>query len=544
MEAWRTMREEGKPIYSLIYEQQEEELKGDPQLQDFKALRKKYRNAKHRPIYHFVRPDGLLNDPNGLCFWEGRWHLFYQALDEGTFRWGHAVSEDMVYWRDLPYAIYPQVEESCFSGGTCVDEKNHRVIAAYYGYTGYDVETGYRCGIVLATSSDPLLLNWTKVKDGQPVIRDKDAPGWNPPGTPPVQDQKPYKVFDAYIWKENGVYYILSGGYTNHSTTERRFREEYLFRCTEDNLENWEYVKPFLEHDCFQEAGDDGACPYFVPIGDEKRLLMHYSHRGTTKYLIGDYDPENQEFFPFNGGRIVSGYGFFVAPSVYACPDKSAVVLFNTRDILCNDDWFGCMTLPRRLTIGGPWKDELYQAPFADYSSLHEKHVCLQDVVYEEGKRKILKELSGDAFEMELFIKAEQIPPMLEIEVLRSPNGEETTRITFMRRLGSAYTVLPYENDNVVMIDATHGCSHPWGAITVPEIAPVPMEKEEDLHMRIFVDKSIVEVFINDKQCVCHRVHPVREDSVGVSLYVKGLDGVVDKINFWKMKSIYPYEED
>ena len=64
---------------------------------------------KFRPKYHYVNPEGNLNDPNGLCFWQGNWHLFYQAYPPEDTRqhWGHAVSKDLIHWRDLPYAIYP-----------------------------------------------------------------------------------------------------------------------------------------------------------------------------------------------------------------------------------------------------------------------------------------------------------------------------------------------------------------------------------------------------------------------------------------------------
>ena len=114
----------------------------------------------HRPIYHYVNPEGRLNDPNGLCFWQGRWHLFYQAYPPEDTRqhWGHAVSDDLIHWRDLPLAIYPNPEDKCFSGSTLVEED--RVIAIYHGIAA---------GTMVAVSSDPLLLNWEKVT-GKAVI--------------------------------------------------------------------------------------------------------------------------------------------------------------------------------------------------------------------------------------------------------------------------------------------------------------------------------------------------------------------------------------
>lgn len=543
MEKWRTCTDVDKPIYSEDPKLQELELSQSEQLIDFKKFRKVLANDIHRPSFHFSRPEGFLNDPNGLCFWEGKWHLFYQANGPKILHWGHAVSDDMIYWRDLPYAIYPKAAPYCFSGGTCVDNENHRVIAAFYGYTGYDLENGYKCGIVIATSSDPLLLNWTQVNNGAPVITDCDAPCWTPPDSPPVKDQKPYQVFDSYIWKENGTYYLLTGGYTPHPITKRRFRQVYMFRTQDDTLCNWEFVKPFLENDIFKEVGDDGACPYFVPLGDGKRLFTHFSHRGAPKYLVGDYDAEALEFKPFSGGRFTSGYQNLVAPSAFPCPDKSAAIIFNSLEQHTHDGWYGIMTLPRRLTLGGKWQDELYQEPFADLSVLHDQHVELSDIHLKNNELYILHEAKGKAFELDVNINCTEIPQTLELEVLRSPDGAETTKISVFKYKGGMYAILPYSTDSVIMLDANHSSEDTDTTPLPPEIAPLVMESTEDLRLKVFVDKSIVEVFVNDKQCVCQRAYPIREDSEGITLRSRGGEAVIEKIDFWTMRSIYESEQ-
>ena len=140
--------------FSTTLEQQECELITNPLLQRMKQVRKSLENDPYRPIYHYVNPEGRLNDPNGLCFWQGNWHLFYQAYppEDPRQHWGHVVSADLIHWRDLPYAIYPNPEKCCFSGATVVEE--NRVIAMYYGT---------EVGEMVAVSSDPLLLNWEKV---------------------------------------------------------------------------------------------------------------------------------------------------------------------------------------------------------------------------------------------------------------------------------------------------------------------------------------------------------------------------------------------
>ena len=146
--------------FSDTLAEQEAELRANPLLQRMIASRKAKSDDPHRPVYHFVSPENKLNDPNGLCFWQGRWHLFYQGYpsEDPRAHWGHAVSDDLVHWRDLPYAIYPDVEERCYSGSTLVEED--RVIAMYHGT---------QAGNMVAVSSDPLLLNWEKVT-GRPVI--------------------------------------------------------------------------------------------------------------------------------------------------------------------------------------------------------------------------------------------------------------------------------------------------------------------------------------------------------------------------------------
>ena len=98
--------------YPNTLEEQREALATNPLLQRMNEARKSYEGDPHRPIYHYVNPEHTLNDPNGICFWQGRWHLFYQAYppEDPRQHWGHAISDDLIHWEDLPYAIYPNPE--------------------------------------------------------------------------------------------------------------------------------------------------------------------------------------------------------------------------------------------------------------------------------------------------------------------------------------------------------------------------------------------------------------------------------------------------
>ena len=181
--------------YPGTLEEQLKALQTDEGVLGFLESRERLAADPYRPLYHFSPPGNSMNDPNGLCQWRGRYHLFYQFRPEGSDRvhWGHTVSDDAVHWQDLPLALYPDKERDCFSGQTLVEPG--RVIAIYHGT---------QSGNSLATASDPLLLNWRK-HPGNPVI----------PIVPVNENGAPYRIFDPCIWKEEDGYYALSGTYKN-----------------------------------------------------------------------------------------------------------------------------------------------------------------------------------------------------------------------------------------------------------------------------------------------------------------------------------------
>jgi beta-fructofuranosidase len=307
--------------YADTWPEQLDQLKTDPQVLRFARSRGRLAADRYRPVYHYVNPEGMLNDPNGLCYWQGRYHLFYQAYptEDPRQHWGHAASEDLVHWQDLPLAIYPGLEKHCFSGSTLVEQD--RVVAMYHGTT---------VGNVVAVSSDPLLLNWKKIP-GNPVI----------PIVPlDEQSGRPYRVFDPCIWKEEDGYYSLSGTFWKGAIFDDCVMVQHLFRSPD--LRQWEYVGPLVEGAGHTELGEDGAVPYFWPIGD-KHILLFASHRRGSQYLLGDYDKATHRFRPVAHGRFnfgAIGPGGVHAPS--ATPDgKGGVyVIHNINEALRKHDVF------------------------------------------------------------------------------------------------------------------------------------------------------------------------------------------------------------
>jgi beta-fructofuranosidase len=515
-------------VFGETLEEQEAQLTDNPLVLRFAESRRELAADRYRPLYHFVSPESGLNDPNGLCFWQGRWHLFYQGYppEDPRQHWGHAVSDDLIHWRDLPYAIYPDPEERCFSGAALAEDD--RVIAMYHGT---------KVGNMVAVSSDPLLLNWEKVS-GQAVIPIRNRDGSRPP----------YRVFDPCIWKKGEHYYSLSAGTVPHEHSGRRLRADFLLRSRD--LVEWEYLHPFVDGDVFGLPGDDGACPYFWPIGD-KHVLLHVSHMSGGKYIIGDYDEEADKLKATGGGDFNFGSlgpGGVHAPS--ACPDGNGgvIAIFNMNPAKHTPGWDHIMGLPRRLTLLE--HDELGQEPAGDIESLRSSHVALGPLGLPANQEVVLDGVSGDAMEIELAIDPKGAQ-MIEVNVLRSPGREEFTRIAFyshrgyrdwQRYDGWNWKEVHASRASVITLDNSRSSALPDAPSRPPESAPFHVAPGESLRLRIFVDKSIVEVFANGRQCVAARVYPGREDSLGVSIRSQGQPAELLSLNAWQMRSIYEQE--
>ena len=497
--------------------EQEAQLKANPLMLRFAASRKKLSADPHRPLYHFVSPESNLNDPNGLCFWQGRWHLFYQAYPPEDTRqhWGHTVSDDLVHWRDLPYAIYPNPEEKCYSGATLVEKD--RVIAMYHGT---------KLGNLVALSDDPLLLNWEKVA-GKAVI-----PMNEPDGSP-----RPYRIFDPCIWKKGEFYYALSGGTQPTALGGKTVPLESLFRSKD--LAGWEYLHPFVEGDRFSMTGDDGACPYFWPIGG-RHILLFFSHNSGGQYLLGDYDAKADKFLASAHGKFNHGPvspGGVHAPSATPDGKGGVIAIFNMNAAKKTEGWNQLMTLPMRLTLKGA--EGLGIEPAGDLASLRQGRVAIGATALPANQEVVLPGVAGNAMELnaEIDVKRAQA---VELCVLRSPGREEYTRIVLYRERG--YRSKPWspgkERASVIVLDNTFASAQPDVTPRMPDTAQVQLDKDEPFKLRVFVDRSVVEVYVNGRQFLACRVYPGRSDSVGVSLRAQGGDASLTSLDAWQMRGI------
>lgn len=395
---------------------------------------------------------------------------------------------------------------------------------------------GTRSGNMVAVSSDPLLLNWKKVTGGA-VIRMAPSDTEEARRTGPDGEFLPYRVHDPCIWRKEGQYYSLSNG-TLPGTGSKQFRANFLFRSPD--LAKWEYLHPFVEGDRFTLLGDDGACPYFWPLGD-RHILLFFSHMSGGQYLLGDYDTERDKLIATAHGKFnfgPAGPAGVRAPSATPDGEGGVVVLFNMNPGRPTEGWNQIMTLPRRLTLEG--REDLRVAPAGDVESLRGESNSAAAQALPANREVVLEGIEGSALEIE-----PGGAQVIEMCVLRSPGNEESTRIAFYAKRGLHHSERfypPARQYSLISIDSSRSSLLLDVQCRAPETAPVLVEEGENLRLRVFVDRSVVEVFVNEKQCVAVRVYPSREDSIGVSLRSQGADVELRSLVAWKMENIYATE--
>jgi len=124
---------------------------------------------------------------------------------------------------------------------------------------------------------------------------------------------------------------------------------------------------------------------------------------------------------------------------------------------------------------------------------------------------------------------------MVELNVLRAPGKQEFTRIAFYRERGFGRAE---GRQSLISLDTSYASTAPDALSRAPETAPLLLG-DEPLRLRVFIDKSVVEVFANGRQCVAARVYPERGDSLGVSLRAQGQDAELLAFDAWQMQDIY-----
>lgn len=447
----------------------------------------------HRPVYHFVIPEGygMPFDPNGAIFWKGRYHLFYIFQDPRGHNWGHASSADLLHWRHHPTGLVGGM----FSGNAFLNKEGRPTMC--YHQVGQ--------GNAMAVALDDDLNTWEKLASN--------------PITPKTEKGDPhhdaYRSWDPYGWLEGDTYYAIFGGE----------RPGVVKAPTLGGP--WRYVGDLMGGPV-EGVGirEDVSCADFFQLGD-KRMLLCISHRLGARYYLGQW--KNEQFFPEFHERMSWVDNAYFAPESLLDGRGRRIMwawIFDGRSERARraSGWSGTMSLPRVLALGHDGR--LRMSPVEELERLRGPAQSVENVALDDGKDVPIEKVAGNTLELLV-----EIDPggakQCGVKVCRAPDGAEETLVYYDAAAKK------------LAIDATHA-SLGEGPKNV-EAGPFELGAGETLTLRVFVDRSVVEVFANDRQAAMRRIYPTRADSTGVALFARGGAAKVRRVTAWPMAPSNPF---
>jgi fructan beta-fructosidase len=342
---------------------QGDDIKGEPLYEE-----------KHRPQFHFTSRRGWLNDPNGLVYFEGEYHLFYQhnpyGWNWGNMHWGHAVSKDLVHWKELGIALYPkQFGDWAFSGSAVVDTQN---------------TSGFQQG-----KDPPLVAAFTSTGRGECIVYSNDrGRTWKEyEGNPVV---KHTGRDPRLIWYDPGRHWVMA-------VYDELQGKRWIAFYTSPDLKKWEFQSRI---EGFFECPDLLECRFHRAKGQPQWVL--YAADG--KYMLGDFD--GKKFTP-KTGKLQLWYGNFYAAQTFNGEEGNSAIQIGWGNGITfpNMPFNQQMTVPCYLglesTEDGP---RMSAYPASSINALRGKKHEWKNEIVKPGEN-LLKDVKGDLFDIDAEIE-------------------------------------------------------------------------------------------------------------------------------------------
>jgi fructan beta-fructosidase len=459
----------------------------------------------YRPEFHFAPQKNWINDPNGLVYYNGDYHLFFQynpfGATWGHMSWGHAVSKDLIKWEELDVAI-PETHHGdkkiamAFSGTAFVDSFNSS------GFAQINEPAP-----LIAIYTTHVTQNDSPLVQHQSMVYSLDGRTFNDYDQNPVLDIGAKDFRDPKIFKHE-----RTGKWIMIVAKPDEYKVHFY---SSENLKNWKFLSafgPMGNVDKIWECPDIFELPVTNAAGEKKWVLtLSAGHPEKDflgmQYFIGEFngtsfkpDPLSYPLYIDHGKDFYAGIIYNNLPSsdtrkimvgwanswVYA--DKTPTKVFR-----------GMMAIPRELSLQKTGNGySLLQQPVRELDNyfgetiFENKSFSLQNNINDAGKAKA---------------------NIADIQFTMSVNGAEKAGIKVLKS-GDEETMIYYDSkDKKVKIDRTRSGNvsfhEKFGSI---ESVPV-VEESKDLTFRILIDKSIVEVFVNDgKYVLTDLVFPTKNE--------------------------------
>jgi fructan beta-fructosidase len=466
-------------------------------------------SEQHRPQFHFTPDKGWMNDPNGLVYFQGSYHLFYQYYPDSTIwgpmHWGHAVSPDLVHWDQLPIALYPDSLGYIFSGSVVADIGNtsgfgkNQIPPLVAVFTHHDM-VGEKAGKQdievqsIAYSSDKGLA-WIKYQ-GNPVIAN--------PGLRNFRDPNVFRYEREASW-----IMLLAAG-------------DHLAFYKSKDLLTWEKCGEFGQghgaHGGVWECPD--LFPFVAPDGTETWVLIQNIDRGAvnggsgTQYFVGQFDgntfinsnpPDTTLWFDY-GADNYAGVTWFGARDGRRVFIGWMSQWFDYAHSVPTYPWRGAMTIPRELAIRPTERGiRLFQRPVVELISLRQDTIAVEEQTISDRYR--IRE-NGVCHELQLTFDLTRTSAVQCGFVLSNELGEEV--YVGINRI-----------DHTIFIDRTNSGKDDFSDQFARK-HEAPYRSGTTLRLHAFIDVSSVEVFVDNGEIAMTEIFFPNSDFTRTDLFSQG----------------------
>lgn len=480
---------------------------------------------RYAPQYHLRVAQNWQNETYGFFYYGGYYHAFCQQNPLGPYytdgqRWGHFVSTDLVHWEELPSALVPEENgidnNHVFSGCAALLPSGEPKLF----YTGVNYASGYLNLIATADPadlSDPKLTEWVKTE--KVVVEQGDLSTAN-------------NFRDPFIYEENGAYFMLVGG-TNRQTGGGAI---YCFRAADDTLESWEYLSMLYSGDS-QKYAFLGNC-YELPnlfrltnrAGTVSKYLLMFSPIGNVNgvyYLLGDFDaatgafiPEQEEPCRYDVGpksQVLCPSGFYDPATGRNLLITMARTGMDAQERY-DSGWATVMTLIKELSLSDA--GELVIEPIGEYASLNKACLLQAENLGVDEANALLAGVKGDMLRIEATIDpmgSEQVGAYVKYD----DSGAERVKILY----DTARSCLEIDASKSSTDMRNNGAGGGTVAIT------------GDVELTIFVDRAMVEAYLNGTNQATAFGYNASPDADGVRLFASGGDAVIKRLAVYELQS-------
>jgi beta-fructofuranosidase len=439
-----------------------------------------------RPQYHPMPNTVWTNEPYGLTYWNGQYHLFFQKNPNGPYlhfmHWGHLSSPDLVTWTEEDVMLRPDPgwdDFGIWSGATTFDQNGNPVIF----YTGVD---GQKAGIGSAHYLDDDLIRWEKTA-GNPHIP-------NPPSGFNHMDFR-----DPFLFKEGDWWYLIVGSGIANETGG------ILFSYKSMDLINWETISPIFNHTDVIKHGIFWEMPSFFELEEDKYMLNITpvpvpGKKADALYWIGSF--VNEDFVPTqeNAFNLELFGEHLLAPAFGKDENQQHTyigIIPEDRSVATQvaAGWRQTFSLPRVIRL---LEDEVHvgQVPHPNLCRLRGNETSVNNRTIQPNSNFNLPEYSGN--QSELYFK------------IYAPADNEFRIQVFKNEAATAFTAIRFDKENNrILLDRTN--SSPYDTEEDIRFGNYTFNSNDSIEVRIFIDHSVLEVFVDELVVFSARVYPGEE---------------------------------